>query len=123
MSKLIDYVKKYGSANKLTAIPLAIAGWLRYLLAIDDKGNPFTLSSDPILEELTSKLKNIRVGDLTSYHGELKDILTNESIFGIDLYQAGIGDKIEKMFIEEIAGCGAITTTLTKYLKKWQKIN
>ena len=37
-------------------------------------------------------------------------------IFGINLYEAGIGDKIEEMFVEEIAGKGAVRNTLKKYL-------
>ena len=31
------YVAQYGDAEKLKAIPLAIAGWCRYLLGVDDK--------------------------------------------------------------------------------------
>lgn len=42
------YVSRYGSAEKLKTIPLAITGWLRYLLALDDKGNEFELSPDPL---------------------------------------------------------------------------
>ena len=42
--------------------------------------------------------------------------LSNANIFGIDLYQAGIGDKIEEMFKEEIAGPGAVRATLKKYM-------
>ena len=37
-------------------------------------------------------------------------------IFGINLYEAGIGDKIEEMFVEEIAGKGAVRNTIKKYL-------
>ena len=51
------YVAQYGHAKKLKAIPLAIAGWCRYLLGIDDKGEKFELSSDPMLAELTAALK------------------------------------------------------------------
>ena len=47
-----------------------------------------------------------------TYNGQLRAILSNESIFGIDLYKAGIGDKIEALFVEEIAGVGAVRTTL-----------
>ena len=34
--------------------------------------------------------------------------MSNANIFGINLYEAGIGDKIEEMFVEEIAGKGAV---------------
>ena len=33
------YVQKFGDASRLTAIPLGIAGWLRYMLGVDDEGN------------------------------------------------------------------------------------
>ena len=110
-----SYVEKYGSAEKLNAIPLAIAGWCRYLLGVDDEGNTFELSSDPMLPELTSQLKEIQVGKPETYQGQLKEILSNANIFGINLYEAGIGEKIESMFVEEIAGTGAVRKTLEKY--------
>lgn len=110
------YVEKYGDAKRLTAIPLAIAGWCRYLLAVDDKGAAFELSSDPMIPELTKALEGIEVGKPDSYKGQLKSILSNGNIFGMDLYEAGIGEKIEEMFLEEIAGPGAVRDTLKKYM-------
>lgn len=110
------YVAKYGDAKKLKAIPLAIAGWCRYLLAVDDMGEKFTLSSDPMIPELTKALEGIVVGEPDSYQGQLKPILSNVNIFGVDLYEAGIGEMIEEMFVEEIAGPGAVRAVLKKYL-------
>ena len=46
----------------------------------------------------------------------IRSILSNENIFGIDLYKAGIGEKIEEMFLEEIAGPGAVRAVLKKYM-------
>lgn len=111
-----SYVDKYGDAKKLKAIPLAIAGWCRYLLGVDDNGIAFTPSDDPMQEELTAQLKGIKVGKPESYKGQLKSILANENIFGIDLYAAAIGRLIEEMFTEEIQGIGAVRETLKKYL-------
>lgn len=111
-----SYVEKYGDAKKLTAIPLAIAGWCRYLLAVDDKGNKFELSADPMIPELTKQLEGIQVGKPETYKGQLKPILSNKNIFGVDLYQAGIGEMVEGMFVEEIAGPGAVRETLKKYI-------
>ena len=111
-----SYVEKYGDAKKLTAIPLAIAGWCRYLLGVNDEGEKFELSADPMLPELSKVLEGIEVGKPETYTGQLKSILSNANIFGIDLYQAGIGDKIEEMFKEEIAGPGGVRATLKKYM-------
>lgn len=99
-----SYVAKYGDAKKLTAIPLAIAGWCRYLLGVQDDGEKFELSADPMVPELVQALEGIEVGHPETYKGQLKGILSNANIFGIDLYEAGIGEKIEEMFLEEIAG-------------------
>ncbi|MGL5435105.1 MAG: mannitol dehydrogenase family protein [Lachnospiraceae bacterium] len=111
------YMEKFGDARKLTAIPLAIAGWCRYLLAVDDKGQAFELSSDPMNPELTAKLAGIEFGKPDTYQGQLRPILSNANIFGVDLYQAGIGELVEQMFCEQIAGPGAVRETLKKYLR------
>ena len=111
-----SYVARDGSAEKLTAIPLAIAGWLRYLLAVDDDGNGFELSPDPMLDELRGKLSGVELGKPESAEGKLKPILSNANIFGSDLYKAGLGEKIEGMFREELSGKGAVRATLHKYV-------
>lgn len=110
-----EYMAKYGDASSLVFIPLAIAGWCRYLLAVDDNGRGFELSADPMLNELTASLEGIEIGKISTYEGQLKPILSNKNIFGCDLYKAGIGDKIEKMFLELIEGKGAVRETLKKY--------
>ena len=112
------YVARDGSAGWLTGIPTAIAGWLRYLLAVDDQGQPYPLAPDPLVPELTQQLASIRLGDPDSLTDQLKPILSNANIWGIDLYQAGIGGKIEDIFRQELAGCGAVRATLKKVLAK-----
>lgn len=110
------YMSKYGDAGKLRAIPLAIAGWCRYLLAVDDEGKKYELSADPMVPELTKTLEAIVVGRPETYKGQLKPILSNANIFGTDLYEAGIGETVEEMFREEITGPGAVREVLKKYL-------
>ncbi|MGP1589910.1 MAG: mannitol dehydrogenase family protein [Oribacterium sp.] len=111
-----SYVEKYGSAERLEAIPLAIAGWLRYLLGVDDQGQRFERSADPMLTELSAQLFGIELGKPETAAGKLHPILSNRNIFGIDLYEAGLGEKIEEMFRMELAGAGAVRATLRKYL-------
>ncbi len=111
------YVEKYGDASRLTAIPLGIAGWLRYLLAVDDAGNHYELAPDPMKEELTEQLKDIVVGHPETFKDQLKPILSNERLFFTDLYKDGAGEKIETMFREMIAGPGAVKATIHKYVR------
>lgn len=112
------YVEKYGDASRLTAIPLGIAGWLRYMLGIDDEGNKYELAPDPMNEEIQEQLKDIEIGCPESLKDQLKPILSNERLFYIDLYKAGLGDKIENMFREMIAGKGSARATIHKYVQE-----
>ena len=95
-----ETIKAYMKSNTLKSedlvyIPLTIAAWCRYLLGIDDKGNEFSISPDPLLEVLQSKLGNINLGDKINVHNILEDILSDSKIFGVNLYDAGIGEKID----------------------------
>lgn len=112
------YVEKYGDASRLKAIPLGIAGWLRYMLGIDDEGEKYELAPDPMNEEIQEQLKDIEIGHPESLKDQLKPILSNERLFYIDLYKAGLGDKIENMFREMIAGKGTVRTTIRKYVQE-----
>jgi fructuronate reductase len=111
-----SYVQRDGSAESLIAIPLAIAGWIRYLLAVDDKGDTFELSPDPMLPVLREKLHGLKLGEPGSLAGQLRPILSNPALFGMDLYEAGIGVKIEEMIREMLAGPGAVRRTLHGWL-------
>lgn len=105
------------NAADLTCIPLAIAGWLRYLLAVDDNGNPMECSSDPMLETLQQQLSGATLGNPDSLDGKLPAILSNTALFATDLNEAGLGGKIETMLRELMAGPGAVRDTLKKYLR------
>lgn len=109
------YTAKYGDASRLIALPLGIAGWLRYMLAVDDAGNMYELAPDPMNEEIQEQLKDIVVGRPETFTDQLKPILSNERMFFIDLYRAGVGEKIETMFREMIAGPGSVKATVHKY--------
>lgn len=112
------YVKKYGNAGKLKYIPIAIAGWLRYLIGVDDKGNEMELSTDPMLDELRGYLSIVKLGetDPSKIHKAAEPILSNVTIFGSNLYEAGIGERIEEIFTAEIKEAGAVEKTLKRLL-------
>lgn len=104
------------NVKDLKFIPLVIAGWCRYLLGINDEGEKIILSSDPMLDTLREYVKNIKIGDKGPFSKELHPILSNENIFGINLYEAGLGESVENYF-EELVRCnGAVRITLKKYL-------
>lgn len=112
-----SYLKREDlSVSSLKLIPLVFAGWCRYLLAVGDDGEPFEPSPDPMLKDVQKHLEGIKLGDKSGYSEKLKPILSNSAIFGVDLYEVGLGELVEKYFGELIAGKGAVRNTLKKYV-------
>ena len=109
-----SYIAEGRDLNSLVSIPLAIAGWLRYLLAIDDNGNAFEVSADPLKDDLQAKLAGIEFGKPETVTDQLDGILSNASIFGSDLTKTVLADKIKAYFKAEIAGPGAVRKTLNE---------
>ncbi len=112
------YAKAGKDVSTLTYIPLVIAGWLRYLLAVDDGGKAFACSPDPMLDELQASLSKVKLGcsDAALVHEVVAPVLSNTEVFDCDLYEMGLGKKVEGLFLEELAGTGAVRSTIQKYL-------
>lgn len=115
---LKSYVKNGLDISSLVGIPLTIAAWLRYLMGIDDNGKPMEISPDPMFEELQKYIKNIKFKNKDSIGNNLKPILSNKTIFAVDLYdeKINLGNKIENYFSEMISKENAVKECLTKYI-------
>ncbi len=100
----------------LTAIPLALAGWLRYLLGVDDEGKAMAVSPDPMLPTLQEALSGIELGKPETVGDKLDALLGNPNLFGVNLIDAGLGKKITDDFKALIAGPGAVRATLKQHL-------
>ena len=96
----------------LEFIPLILAGWCRYLMGIDDQGQTFTLSPDPMLDQLQPAVADIQLGETIDVHQHLEGILSNKGIFGNDLYAIGLGEKVEQYFAKMITGKNAVIDTI-----------
>lgn len=111
------YIESKRSLQQLIAIPLVFAGWCRYLMGIDDSGNSFEISPDPLLSELQPIVSDINLNSKISVHDQLMPILSNKSIFGHDLNEIGLAEKVEEYFKEMITGPGAVIKTLQRALE------
>ena len=108
------------SLSSLRAIPFVIAAWLRYLLALDDELNPMELSDDPRIPELQAKLNGIKVGEPDSCTDErLKAILSDASLFGADLCEAGMAERVCDYLREMLQGKGAVRAALHELVEKF----
>ena len=102
--------------NSLTAIPLAIAGWLRYLLGVNDEGKMFEISPDPLLPRLQEALKGIVLSNPETAEGKLDPLLGDPVLFGSSLLGTGLDKKIRTYFAGMLAGPGAVRKTLKEAL-------
>lgn len=102
------------NVQSLEVIPLVEALWLRYLMALDDNGNSFELSPDPLLAEVCPFVKNIELGkhDKQKIKTQIMPLLHRKDIFGVDLEEAGLADKVISYFIKLVNGVGAVKNTL-----------
>ena len=102
--------------DNLVLIPLVLAGYARYIKGIDDEGKAFEPSPDPLLAELSAIVAPLEVKEGPQDFSCLKALYTRKDVFGVDLYEAGLGEKIEAMAAELYAGPGAVRKTLHKYV-------
>ncbi len=109
------YVARGLDMSNLVLIPLTLAGYARFLKALDDNGNPFTPSTDPLLDELQAIVAPLELGKADQDYSCLKKLYSRKDVFGLDLYEAGLGEQIEGMVKELYAGPGAVRKTLHKY--------
>ena len=79
-------------------------------------GFHFVPSPDPLLEELQAIVAPLEIGKADQDWSPLKELYTRKDVFGLDLYEAGLGEQIEGMVKELYAGNGAVRATLHKYV-------
>ena len=115
-----ETVKAYLKSDELDVqdlklIPLVFAGWLRYLMGVNDAGEAFEPSPDPLLETAQAYVAGCRLGEKPD-RARVSELLHNASIFGVDLEEAGLAEKVLDYFEELTAGVGAVRATLHKYV-------
>lgn len=123
-----DTIRSYMSApelaaDELRAIPLVLAGWLRYLLGVDDEGKTYEPSPDPQKEKLTKELAPLRFGlDVSDEQIEnvLSPLLHDTSLFGVDLYEAGLAKKVLRYFTKMRSKTGAVRETIEEVVSSEQ---
>lgn len=110
------YQAKGLDMSGLVLIPLVLAGYARYLKGVDDTGAPFEPSPDPLLAELQAIVTPLEVREGQQDMSCLKKLYSRKDVFGLDLYEAGLGGQIEAMAGELFAGPGAVRKTLHRYV-------
>jgi fructuronate reductase len=104
------------NVRDLKLIPLVLAAWIRYLMGVDDQGATFTVSPDPLYDSLYPAVSGISLGQKGPFHRQLEPVLSRADIFAVNLYEAGLGERVEAYFAELVAAPGAVRKTLTDAL-------
>ena len=86
------------STEDLKLIPLVLAGYLRYLQGNDDNGEIMELSPDPMLDTLTAL--------------PAEEVLRHTEVFGCDLFEDSLGDRVLALYAQLQAGPGAVRSLL-----------
>lgn len=102
--------------QNLKRIPLVLAGWLRYLMAVDDEGKAFELSPDPLLSVVCPYAEQLKLEPGQNTEAVIGPVLKMKQIFGVDLYEAGLAELVCGYLKEMTAGPGAVRATLRKYV-------
>ena len=115
-----ETLKKYEARgldkDNLILIPLVLAAYARYLKGVKDNGEAFEPSPDPLLNELMAIIAPLEIGKPDQDWSSLKQLYSRKDIFAVDLYEIGLGQKIESMVHELYASYGAVRATLHKYV-------
>jgi fructuronate reductase len=111
-----ETVKAYKAQSRDTSslkiLPLVLALWARYLLAVDDNGNAMELSPDPLIAESQATLSGIKLGEKSDFEPQLKKLLSNEKIFGFNVADSELYAKVRDYFAELISGTGKVRETI-----------
>ena len=116
-----ETIKAYAADEKLDVadlklIPVVFAGWLRYLMGVNDNGEKFELSPDPLLESVCPYVAGLELGKEADVEATVKPLLEDAKIWGVNLYEVGMAEKVASYLAEMIAGPGAVRATLKKYV-------
>ena len=69
-----------------------------------------------MLAVLQAIVAPLEIGKTDQDWSPLKQLYSRKDVFGLDLYEAGLGEQIEAMVKELFAGPGAVRATLHKYV-------
>ena len=112
-----EYIARGLDMDTLIAVPLVYACWCRYLLAVDDDGNTFTPSTDPLFAECSAYLDTVKLGDRLDADAArdlLRPILSDVRIFGYDVTETVLFGRVAEYFADMVSGTGAVRAALHK---------
>lgn len=114
-----ETIKAYQASSELSldtlkVVPLTFALFCRYMMGVDDEGNAFELSPDPMIATIKPVVEGIKLGDKGPFDEILKPLLSNEKIFGLDVTGTDLYKSVVEDFTAMVAAKGAVRATIHK---------
>jgi len=104
------------SNQELDVVLLPVAGFLRYTMGIDDRGERFALEDDPIKDVLVACGSQAVLGD-PSTASVFAELVSRPGVMGKNLLGHGdTGKRMLDMVARMMRGPGAVRMTLQEYL-------
>jgi fructuronate reductase len=104
------------AAEDLDIVLLPVAGFLRYTLGVDDKGERYDLVDDPLKEVLTVCGARAVLGAPGS-SSAYAELISRADVMGEDLYsRADAGRRLQEMAGRMLCGRDAVRRTLREFL-------
>ncbi len=72
---------------------------------------------DPLLETVRPYVAELRLGETADAEAALEPVLKDAEIFGVNLYEAGMAERVLEYFKELAAAKGAVRAVLKKYVR------
>jgi fructuronate reductase len=103
---------------RLDLVLLPVAGFLRYTMGVDDRGEAYALEDDPIKGVLVSCGGKARLGDPRSASA-FAELIARKDLMGKDLFVYGnIGKRLQDMVGRMLAGPGSVRKALQTCLQR-----
>lgn len=117
METFFEGRKKGISEDRLKVILLPVAGFLRYTLGVDDKGEKYELETDPLKDMFIELQKVVKVGQPASAKN-FEKLISDKSVMGENLYSEGtLGKEMEMIAAKMLEGNDSVRKTLKELLK------
>ena len=105
------------SEDELDPVLLPVAGFLRYILGLDDQGEKYELEDDPRKDLLISCGRAAKLGQADSA-AAFKELIALPDVMGKNLYTYGTtGERLEKMVGKMLSRPGAVREILAEMVK------
>ena len=112
-----SYIENRMDLSTLRVVPLVYALFIRYWMGLDDSGNEFEISPDPMKDEIKPLVSSLTLGRKIEDRRNVDALLSNEKIFGYDVTKTELYDAVIRD-LEGMLEKGGVRKTIHEVVSK-----